>query len=129
MRLLPPGMVPVVWAPCSLNEPVLHRHGGERTGLELWELIPDPACDTERDVESEEQAKVLGEAMAQLPLPYQRVLEARFGMLEDGVEHTLAEIGEVLGVSRERVRQIEAKALKQMKVGLVARGVRPRNVL
>jgi RNA polymerase primary sigma factor len=44
----------------------------------------------------------------------QRVLRMRFGIGEDG-EHTLEEVGRVLGVTRERVRQIEAKAIKKLR--------------
>lgn len=42
------------------------------------------------------------------------VIALRFGVY-DGIEHTLAEIGELYEVSRERIRQIEAKALKKMR--------------
>jgi RNA polymerase primary sigma factor len=42
------------------------------------------------------------------------VIALRFGVY-DGIEHTLAEIGEIYDVSRERIRQIEAKALKKMR--------------
>ena len=44
----------------------------------------------------------------------QKVLRMRFG-LEDGIPHTLEEVGEVFGVTRERIRQIEMKALKKLK--------------
>ena len=44
----------------------------------------------------------------------QKILEMRFG-LGDGVTHTLEEVGREFGVTRERIRQIEAKALRKLK--------------
>ncbi len=44
----------------------------------------------------------------------QKILEMRFG-LQDGVAHTLEEVGQEFGVTRERIRQIEAKALERIK--------------
>ena len=45
----------------------------------------------------------------------QKILQMRFG-LEDGVAHTLEEVGQEFGVTRERIRQIEAKALERIEV-------------
>ncbi len=44
----------------------------------------------------------------------QKILNMRFG-LEDGMQHTLEEVGKVFGVTRERIRQIEAKALEKIR--------------
>ena len=44
----------------------------------------------------------------------ERIIKMRFG-LEDGTEHTLEEVGQNFGVTRERIRQIEAKALRKLR--------------
>jgi RNA polymerase primary sigma factor len=54
------------------------------------------------------------EVMADLPAREAMVLRMRFG-LADGVQHTLREAGDKMGVSRERVRQIEATALRRLR--------------
>ncbi len=56
----------------------------------------------------------LGEVMADLTDREQKILSMRFG-LKDGVTHTLQEVGEVFGVTRERIRQIEAKSLEKIR--------------
>ncbi len=53
------------------------------------------------------------EAIKDLLPREQKILEMRFG-LSDGVSHTLEEVGEEFGVTRERIRQIEAKALEKV---------------
>ena len=54
------------------------------------------------------------EIIADLTPREQKILEMRFGLI-DGVAHTLEEVGQEFGVTRERIRQIEAKALEKMK--------------
>ena len=44
----------------------------------------------------------------------ERIIKMRFG-LEDGTEYTLEEVGQNFGVTRERIRQIEAKALRKLR--------------
>ncbi len=51
--------------------------------------------------------------VSELPPREQKILEMRFGLL-DGVSHTLEEVGQEFGVTRERIRQIEAKALEKI---------------
>jgi len=57
----------------------------------------------------------LKEIMSDLNPREQKILAMRFG-LEDGVTHTLEEVGKEFGVTRERIRQIEAKALEKIRV-------------
>ena len=56
----------------------------------------------------------LNEIISELSPREQKILEMRFG-LKDGVTHTLEEVGKVFGVTRERIRQIEAKALDKIR--------------
>ncbi len=56
----------------------------------------------------------LQEIITELSPREQKILEMRFG-LKDGVTHTLEEVGREFGVTRERIRQIEAKALEKMR--------------
>jgi len=56
----------------------------------------------------------VGEVLDRLTPREQKILKIRFG-LEDGVAHTLEEVGQEFGVTRERIRQIEAKALEKIR--------------
>lgn len=56
----------------------------------------------------------VGEVLRELSPREQKILKIRFG-LEDGVTHTLEEVGKEFGVTRERIRQIEAKALDKIR--------------
>jgi RNA polymerase primary sigma factor len=57
----------------------------------------------------------VGEVLKELTPREQKILKIRFG-LEDGVTHTLEEVGKEFGVTRERIRQIEAKALEKIRL-------------
>lgn len=57
---------------------------------------------------------ILKDVMKDLSPREKKIIEMRFG-LEDGVTHTLEEVGQELGVTRERIRQIEAKTLEKIK--------------
>ena len=58
--------------------------------------------------------ELIDEVLYTLPEKEQKVLRMRFG-LDDGYSHTLEEVGYVFNVTRERIRQIEAKALRRLK--------------
>ena len=57
-----------------------------------------------------------------------KVIEMRFGLI-DGVSHTLEEVGNILNITRERVRQIEAKSLEKMKQNELIKKIKETNPL
>jgi len=65
----------------------------------------------------------LREILSTLPLREVRILQLRYGLL-DGETYTLEEVGRKLGVTRERVRQIEAQALSRLRLPAHARRLR-----
>src|SRR5215212_10169520 len=97
----------------SLNRPL----GSEEDGSELGELIEDErASDTTGEVMREMETKGLHAAIEQLAERHRHVLVRRYG-LGDQKPATLAELGEELDISRERVRQIQREALRMLKNG------------
>jgi RNA polymerase primary sigma factor len=100
----------MVQEPTSLDAPV-----GEDGDATLGDLIRAPdAVDPQAVAEASALQKILGEALADLTPREQRVLRMRFG-IGDTTDHTLEEIGQEFGVTRERIRQIEAKALEKLR--------------
>jgi RNA polymerase primary sigma factor len=81
----------------------------------LGDFIEDPDTVTPSETAGRQILKeyVTG-IMKDLDPREQKILKMRFG-LEDGVTHTLEEVGKEFGVTRERIRQIEAKALERIK--------------
>lgn len=65
------------------------------------------------EIEQRALRETLESLMHELKKREQEILKARYGF-EDGVEKTLGEIGQSFGVTRERIRQIEAKAIKKL---------------
>jgi len=94
----------------SLNDPVDSEGDSEFGDLLEQTLLPDA---DERILFSSFQ-QALREALDELPERERRVLELRYG-LEDDRPRTLREIGEIMGLSRERVRQLEARALGELR--------------
>lgn len=100
----------LVQQPTSLDAPV-----GEDGDATLGDLIKAPdAVDPQAAAEASVLRDIVGEALADLTPREQRILRMRFG-IGDTADHTLEEIGKEFGVTRERIRQIEAKALEKLR--------------
>ncbi len=104
-------LLSVSLAPRSMDEPVSTGHGTVGT---LGELLVDPLAESEyeRVLEAIETEELLA-LLAGLSDRERAVLRARYG-LDDGHEETLREFGGRLGLSAERVRQIEDRALGKL---------------
>jgi RNA polymerase primary sigma factor len=94
----------------SLNEPVDSDGDSELGDLLEQTGLPD----TDELLLRESFSRALSDALAELPERERKVLELRFGLSDDQPK-TLREIGEVMGLSRERVRQIESRALNKLR--------------
>lgn len=96
--------------PTSLATPI-----GEEKDSKLQDIIPDNWSQSPEEYATSEYLKnQLHDILDTLQDREKRVLTLRFG-LDDGVSRTLEEVGREFGVTRERIRQIEAKALKRLK--------------
>ncbi len=104
------GILRMAQQPISLQTPV-----GDADDATFGDLIEDKASEDPADVTSFSLLKEkLGNVLTGLSERERRVLELRFGM-GDGNPRTLEEVGKQFSVTRERVRQIEAKALRKMR--------------
>jgi len=102
----------------SLNQPVDEDGEAEFGDLLEQDVIPD----TDEQILRRSFEEKLREALGDLSPKEQRILSLRFG-LEDDQPRTLREIGEELGISRERVRQIESQSLNRLRRGSKAKAL------
>jgi RNA polymerase sigma factor (sigma-70 family) len=94
----------------SIEQPI-----GE-DGAELGDFIMDEdAVDVTRIAESADVARMLRTAMRSLDDREMRILVERYGFMEDGIPRTLEEIGDEFGLTPERIRQIEKRALSKLR--------------
>ena len=103
-------MMRIAQKPISLETPI-----GEEEDSQLGDFIEDEHVDTPVDITTQIFLKEqLFEVLETLTPREQQVLRLRFG-LDDGRTRTLEEVGQVFDVTRERIRQIEAKALRKLR--------------
>ncbi|MEE8158543.1 MAG: RNA polymerase sigma factor RpoD, partial [Dehalococcoidia bacterium] len=96
--------------PVSLQTPI-----GEEEDSHLGDFIEDQSAPAPSDAASYQLLKEqINDVLHTLTDRERRVLQLRFG-LEDGRSRTLEEVGREFGVTRERIRQIEAKALRKLR--------------
>lgn len=96
--------------PVSLNAPI-----GDEEDTILGELIEDKEFESPQNITTFKiLQKQIGTILGNLPPREQKVIRMRFG-LDDGYSHTLEEVGYVFKVTRERIRQIEAKAIRRLR--------------
>lgn len=103
-------IVKIAQRPASLESPI-----GEEQDSKLGDIIPDEFSNSPSEIAAWAfLKKQIQEILDGLTDREKKVLELRFG-LRDGVARTLEEVGHEFKVTRERIRQIEAKALKRLK--------------
>jgi RNA polymerase primary sigma factor len=97
--------------PISLETPVGHEGDSK-----FEELIEDTFFPSQVErIEAAELRAISDEALSTLTPREEKIVRMRFGLDRSGKEHTLEEIGHLFGVTRERIRQIESKALKKLR--------------
>jgi RNA polymerase primary sigma factor len=100
----------IVQEPLSLDLPV-----GDDGDATLGDLIAAPnGIHAHAALESSDLVRYVGEALAGLTEREQRILRMRFG-IGGMTDHTLEEVGKAFGLTRERIRQIEARALEKLR--------------
>ena len=88
---------------------------GEDETVELGDFIPDDdAISIEEIIENRELRRILDEILATLAHREEQVIRLRFGF-DDSKQRTLEEVGKIFNVTRERIRQIESKALRRLR--------------
>ena len=97
--------------PISLETPI-----GEDNDNELGDFLEDQMLQSPAEIIAQHQLQeYVANELQDLSERERYILQLRYGLL-DGTSHSLKEIGEILHVSRERVRQIEVKALQKLRV-------------
>ena len=101
----------LVQQPVSLETPI-----GESGDSQLGDLIEDKSSTSPAErVITSNLREITGDVLQTLSPREERVIRMRFGLDREGHERTLEEVGQDFNVTRERIRQIEAKALRKLR--------------
>jgi RNA polymerase primary sigma factor len=103
-------MLKVSWRPLSLERPVGEEEESELGNFIEDESVPTPTQSAYQNLLREK----LEEVLSTLSPREARVLSLRFG-LQNGEQYTLEEVGQKFGLTRERIRQIEGRALRRLR--------------
>jgi len=104
-------MLRVSWLPLSLESPI----NEDEDDAELGNFVEDQITPTPvQSAYSKLLSEKVEEVLESLPPREARILRLRFG-LENGRTYTLEEVGQKFGLTRERIRQIESKALRRLR--------------
>ena len=104
------NILKVAEEPISLERPV-----GDEDNSTLGDFIEDQEASAPMDEAAKEMLRVqVRQSLTSLSERERQVLELRFGLI-DGQDHTLEEVSQYFNITRERVRQIEAKALRKLR--------------
>jgi len=104
-------MLRVSWLPLSLESPI----NDDEDESELGHFVEDKETPTPiQTVYSKLLKEKVNDVLDSLPCREARILKLRFG-LEDGRYYTLEEVGQKFGLTRERIRQLETKALRRLR--------------
>jgi len=102
----------------SLNQPIGGRSGRpgfeDEGGRELLDVLAEEHAAVDQEMIHEAELDDVDAALFDLDRKERAVMRLRYGF-DDDVEHTLQEIGDVLHISRERVRQIESRAKEKLR--------------
>lgn len=110
---------------CSLSIFEYEKNNGSASGfrnylrvilntVSVGELDPPVESDPTDDIHKKEIHEALDMVLSTLTDRERQILEMRFGLM-DGNDHTLEDVGKSLHITRERVRQIEAQALRKLR--------------
>lgn len=103
--------------PISLESKIFSEDGD--TELELGDVIKDPAPTPEEVAIAKESQRILREYIKKILSPREeQVIIMRYG-IDNNIPMTLEQIGKNFGTTRERIRQIEKRAIRKLRIGLI----------